>query len=421
MTISEKANAVKLIKSQIKQAIIDKGVAVPANTAFTEYPSKIAQIEGGSEPVLESLTISPSTTSQTITPPTGVDGYDDISVNAVTSAIDNNITAGNIKKDVTILGITGSYEGGGTPDLQTKTFTASSTTPTLSTVTPDSGYDGLDEVGVDLSYIENRLSTTNGGGSASINYGPNREVVSGVYQIPSSNFTFSLPSDATDVGTSALYYAFQGCTGLTSVDLSSLTTVSGEQGFYYAFVRCSNLASADLSSLTTVSSLGGLYGAFRNCTSLTSVDLSSLTTVSGTGALCDTFYDCTGLTSVDLSSLTTVSGTQGLLHAFQNCRGLTSVDLSSLAKVSGQSAMNSAFRVCTSLTSLSFPSLTSTFNVPTSGTTYTDQFSYMLLGVTGCTVHFPSNLQSVIGNWSDVTSGFGGTNTTILFDLPATT
>jgi hypothetical protein len=45
----------------------------------------------------------------------------------------------------------------------------------------------------------------------------------------------------------------------------------------------------------------------------------------------------------------------------------------------------------------------------------------MLQGVTGCTVHFPSNLQSVIGSWSDVTARFGGTNTTVLFDLTATT
>ena len=45
----------------------------------------------------------------------------------------------------------------------------------------------------------------------------------------------------------------------------------------------------------------------------------------------------------------------------------------------------------------------------------------MLRGVTGCTVHFPSNLEAVIGSWSDVTNGFGGTNTTVLFDLPATT
>ena len=47
-------------------------------------------------------------------------------------------------------------------------------------------------------------------------------------------------------------------------------------------------------------------------------------------------------------------------------------------------------------------------------------FMDMLLGVDGCTVHFPSNLESVIGGWSDVLSGFSGTNTTVLFDLEAT-
>ena len=68
------------------------------------------------------------------------------------------------------------------------------------------------------------------------------------------------------------------------------------------------------------------------------------------------------------------------------------------------------------LASIFFPSLNSNFFG-----SYTNQFKGIPQGVTGCTVHFPSNLQSVIGSWFDVTAGFGGTNTTVLFDLPATT
>jgi hypothetical protein len=94
---------------------------------------------------------------------------------------------------------------------------------------------------------------------------------------------------------------------------------------------------------------------------------------------------------------------------------LTSVNLSSLKIVTGNSCFRYAFQGCTSLTTLSFPALEST-----SFGSYTNQFNNMLQGVTGCTVHFPSNLQSVIGSWSDVTNGFGGTNTTVSFDLPAT-
>jgi hypothetical protein len=78
--------------------------------------------------------------------------------------------------------------------------------------------------------------------------------------------------------------------------------------------------------------------------------------------------------------------------------------------------MGYAFQGCTKLKTLSFPALTSN-----SFGSYTNQFNNMLSGVTGCKVHFPSNLQSVIGSWSSVTSGFTGTNTTVLFDLPATT
>lgn len=47
----------------------------------------------------------------TVTPDTGYDGLSKVTVPKVTAAIDENIVAGNIKKDVVILGVTGTYEG----------------------------------------------------------------------------------------------------------------------------------------------------------------------------------------------------------------------------------------------------------------------------------------------------------------------
>ena len=122
------------------------------------------------------------------------------------------------------------------------------------------------------------------------------------------------------------------------------------------------------------------------------------------------FDGCTSLTSADLSSLTTVSGQSALNWAFYGCTGLTSMSFPKLAAIS---TMQHAFAYCTSLTTLSFPKLQNLSNNAV--------FNNMLQGVTGCTVHFLSNLQSVIGSWTDVQNGFGGTNTTVLFDLPATT
>lgn len=59
---------------------------------------------------VESLTVEPKITEQVISP-MSADAISDVTVNAVTSAIDSNIVAGNIKKDVSILGVTGTFEG----------------------------------------------------------------------------------------------------------------------------------------------------------------------------------------------------------------------------------------------------------------------------------------------------------------------
>lgn len=141
-------------------AISQKGGTLPVTQNLSNLSTAIEEIPAD-EPELDSITITPSTTTQTITPPSGVDGYDEVVVSAVTSSIDSDIQAGNIKAGVDILGVTGSYTGEPVI-LQSKTFTAGSTTATTTIVGPDSGYDGLSSVTVDLSYIENRVDAING-------------------------------------------------------------------------------------------------------------------------------------------------------------------------------------------------------------------------------------------------------------------
>jgi hypothetical protein len=254
------------------------------------------------------------------------------------------------------------------------------------------------------------ISSISGGGSF---IGIPREVSNqGVYQMPSSSFAFSFPSNATDIGPYALGYAFYNCARLTSADLSSLTAVSGSSAFYYAFYLCESMTSVDLSSVVTVSGNSAFQNAFNSCTSLSSLDLSSLTTVSGSSAFSYAFGFNRGLTSLDLGSLTTVIGSSAFSYAFNNCSSLTSINFSSLATISGNTAFSYAFNACTSLTSLSFPSLTTT-----SFGSRINQFNNMLKGCTGVTVHFPAAIQSTIGSWGSVQNGFSGTNTTVLFDL----
>jgi len=90
--------------------------------------------------------VTPTTTSQSVTPDTGYELVE-VTVKGVTSDIDENITAENIKKDVEILGVVGTYKGTDDLNLQTKTVNPTSDSSGVS-VYADEGYDGLKKVKV---------------------------------------------------------------------------------------------------------------------------------------------------------------------------------------------------------------------------------------------------------------------------------
>lgn len=129
----------------------------------------------------------------------------------------------------------------------------------------------------------------------------------------------------------------------------------------------------------------------------------------GDHALLEAFYN-SGITSADFNNVTTIND-RGLGYAFRGCTSLTTVSFDNVSSI-GPSGLIYAFEGCTSLTTLSFPALTTS-----SFGTSTNQFNGMLNGCTGVTVHFPTAIASTIGSWSSVRNGFGGTNTTVLFDL----
>lgn len=88
----------------------------------------------------EEKTITPKTVAQSVTPSEGIDGLSRVNVEGVTSAIDANILAENIKKGIEILGVTGNLEATHynlqdgkivEPQLVDRTYTA------------DEGYDAL--------------------------------------------------------------------------------------------------------------------------------------------------------------------------------------------------------------------------------------------------------------------------------------
>lgn len=95
----------------------------------------------------QNKTVNPLTSSQSISADQGYSGLGTVTVNAVTAAIDANIAAGNIKKNVSILGVTGSYDPQPSLESQTASYTANGTY----TITPSTGYDGMSDVEVTVN------------------------------------------------------------------------------------------------------------------------------------------------------------------------------------------------------------------------------------------------------------------------------
>lgn len=323
------------VKNQNK-TITENGVYT-ADSGYTGLGRVTVDVET-TEPTLTTLTVTPSKTEQTFTPPSGTDGYNTVSVSAVTANIDSDIVAGNIKKDVEILGVTGTYEG--TVPSGTITITQNGTSDVSNYASAEVNVSGGDFIGIprEVGTIE-----------------PNVGVFRPIWE---KEYSYTFPTGATTLKSYVLTQAFRQSLGLKSVDFNNITTINGISACQYAFYQCENLES---------------------------ISLKNVKSISGNYAMSSFSQDCYKLKSIDLSSLETIG--------------------------SGTSLFGVAFG-SSKLTELSFPSLKT---IPSSS-----PFPFMLSGVKDCTVHFPSNLQATISAWSDTTSGFGGTNTTILFDLPAT-
>ena len=142
-------------------------------------------------------------------------------------------------------------------------------------------------------------------------------------------------------------YAFQGCSGLTSVTLSEGVTSIGKYAFYFcrgltavtipesvvsigtdAFANCSELVSVTIpEGLASI----GEY-AFYNCRGLASVTIPG--GVKNIGS--HTFYGCSGLASVMMQEGVTSIG-EG---AFCNCTGLKTVTIPSSVTSIGKDAFN---------------------------------------------------------------------------------
>ncbi len=145
MSIQSEITRITGAKSDIADAIEAKGVTVPSATKLDGYAALVALIE--TEPDLQSKTVSPTETIQTISPDSDYDGLSSVTIRAIPSNYigtgvtrkaaqtytpgttdqtisseqyltgaqtikgDANLVAANIASGITIFGIVGTNEG----------------------------------------------------------------------------------------------------------------------------------------------------------------------------------------------------------------------------------------------------------------------------------------------------------------------
>ena len=214
-------------------------------------------------------TVSPQTTTVNVYPDADYTGLSRVTISAVDATIDSNIIPSNIKKDVTILGVTG-----------TMTQEMSGTDVLISVM--DKSFAGeLDLSGANISTI-------------------NQYFFANCTQLTS----VTLPSSISDIQYQAFYN-----TGLTSISTSSYAI--GDE----AFSSCSSLTSVELKP-----GVAQIYSnAFANCPNLSSVSLPE-----GLYMIGDYCFNGSSLSSITIPSSVQIIGS----YSFYN-NNLSSITLPS--------------------------------------------------------------------------------------------
>ena len=162
-----------------------------------------------------------------------------------------------------------------------------------------------------------------------INNGTELEVAhsnySGVVNIPEEVTYMSRTRKVTSIGD----YAFNQCTGLTSVTIPNSVTSIGNHAFYY----CNSLTSVHITDVAawckitfydfSSNPLGYARHLYMNGEEIKDLVIPNSVTSIGSYA----FYNCHGLTSITIPNSVTSIGYQ----AFYNCSSLTSVHITDLA------------------------------------------------------------------------------------------
>lgn len=144
---------------------------------------------------------------------------------------------------------------------------------------------------------------------------------------------------------------FNGCTGLTQLDLSPWQKSADVLKASNMFQNCTNLTTINLGNNFFKNSFTDISGMFSGDTALTTISNLDLLNVTGASNLSNLFNNCQSLTTLDLSNwkVGSKAKTVALVKTFQGCTNLTSISGLDKWNTNNVTAANGLFYKCTAL------------------------------------------------------------------------
>lgn len=284
MSIQTEINRIKQSKENIISALETKGVTVPSDASIDDLSALVDAIEVATDPVLQSKTVTPSTSSQTVKPDTGYDGLSQVTVNAMPTATQATpsisvSSSGLITASATQ---TAGYVSAGTKSATKQLTTKGATTWTPKT-TNQTIASGTYLTGTQTIKGDSNLKASNIKSGVSI-FGVAGSLVEGITPSGTLNITENGTYDVTNYASANVNVASSGatvetCSGLIIADspmasvnllyidknLNLITTYAGDIGVMDNFLKNSIIVTSGL-TYAKFSLSGGITKLYNSST-----------------------------------------------------------------------------------------------------------------------------------------------------------